>query len=231
MITSPAQRPSTPVKTEMTDNPEGHSETALRLIVTGERMFGDHGLDGVSLRQIAAAAGNTNNYAVQHHFGSKEAFLQAIYNRRIPTLDAACRRRLKAADKAGPASVRKLVEILLTSLLDAVDDRGEFTYARFLTRLMHVEPAKHPGYASTIPSPAATEIDKRLRALLAHLPAEIFELRFRLVGGSFLFALSERVSLTSTLSRPVSQTRYLSNALDMAAAAFAAPLEATTARR
>jgi hypothetical protein len=127
--------------------------------------------------------------------------------------------------------VRKLVEILLMSLLDAVDDHGELTYARFLTRLMHVEPAKHPGYASTIPSSTATEVDKRLRALLTHLPPEIFELRFRLVGGSFLWAVSERISLTCTLSRPVSQTRYVSNALDMAAAALAAPLETTTTRR
>jgi AcrR family transcriptional regulator len=207
----------------MIKNPEGHSDRALQLILTGERLYGDHGLDGVSLRQIAAAAGNTNNYAIQHHFGSKEHFLQAIYNRLVPTHEAACRRRLIAADKAGQLDVKKLLEVLLMTSLGAADHRGELTYVRFLTRLMHVPPAKHPGYTSTIETPVANEVHRRLRALLAHLPPEIFELRFRLIASSFVFAVAERVSLTSTLSRSVSRAQYIDNALDMAAAAFAAP--------
>lgn len=203
-------------------NSEKHSEKALRLIVTGERMFADHGLEGVSLRQISAAAKNTNNYAVQHHFGSKQSFLQAIYDRWVPTLERSARRRLRAVDKAGPVSVRELLEVILLSILDVVDEHGELTYARFLARLMYVKPTQHPAHTSTIPLPTYADVNQRLHTLLADLPNELFELRLRLVSSTFLFSVAEHSNLNLVLSRPVSRSRYISNALDMAAAALTA---------
>jgi AcrR family transcriptional regulator len=216
---------------KLMENPESYSAPALRLIIAGERLLGDHGLDGISLRQIAAAAKNTNNYAVQHHFGSKENFLCAIYNRRVPALEAACRRRLLAADKVGSAGVRELLEIAFMSLLSAVDDRGEPTYARFLTKLMYLTPSEHPAFAEgSMRYHIAAEIDQRLRQMLPYLPEEIFELRFRLVASNFLFAMTERSTIVSTLSRSISKARYIRNSLDMAAAALSAPLEITKTR-
>src|SRR3546814_2769538 len=49
-----------------------HVTAAPRILQAAEDCFGEHGIDAVSLRQIAIAAGQGNTAAVQYHFGSKE---------------------------------------------------------------------------------------------------------------------------------------------------------------
>ena len=62
------------------------SPGALRLVLTGERLFAIRGIEGVSLRQIAAEAGSGNNSAVHYHFKSKEGLIRAIFRYRLPQL-------------------------------------------------------------------------------------------------------------------------------------------------
>src|SRR3546814_19942695 len=58
------------------------NEGRQRLLDTAERLFGEHGVDAISVRQITLAAGQSNNSAVAHHFGSKEDLLLAIFKNR-----------------------------------------------------------------------------------------------------------------------------------------------------
>ena len=55
--------------------------------VTAERLFGDRGLEGVSLREVGVAAGQRNNYATQQHFGDRDALIAAIYEYRAARLN------------------------------------------------------------------------------------------------------------------------------------------------
>ena len=66
-----------------------------QIVLVAERLFAERGIDGVSLRQIGAAAGNGNNSAVQYHFGSKDNLIQAIFEYRLDNLHE--RRRVLAA--------------------------------------------------------------------------------------------------------------------------------------
>src|SRR3546814_6660333 len=59
-----------------------HVTAAPRILQAAEDCFGEHGIDAVSLRQIAIAAGQGNTAAVQYHFGSKEGLLEAIFQHR-----------------------------------------------------------------------------------------------------------------------------------------------------
>ena len=43
-----------------------------------ERLFGRHGVDAVSLREIAVAAGSSNHFVVQYHFGDKARLIREI---------------------------------------------------------------------------------------------------------------------------------------------------------
>jgi len=52
-----------------------------RLIEAAEALYGRHGLEGVSLRQISFSAGTGNNYAVQYHFGGVAGLIRAILRR------------------------------------------------------------------------------------------------------------------------------------------------------
>src|SRR3546814_19686067 len=63
-----------------------HVTAAPRILQAAEDCFGEHGIDAVSLRQIAIAAGQGNTAAVQYHFGSKEGLLEAIFQHRLPAI-------------------------------------------------------------------------------------------------------------------------------------------------
>lgn len=53
--------------------------TYNKLIETGIRLFGDYGVDGVSIRDIVAASG-ANLSAVSYHFGGKGELYKAVIN-------------------------------------------------------------------------------------------------------------------------------------------------------
>ena len=44
------------------------------LMVTAERLFAMNGVEGVSLREIQAAAGQSNSSVITYHFGSRQAW-------------------------------------------------------------------------------------------------------------------------------------------------------------
>lgn len=59
----------------MAPNPEA---TRRRLVDAGEALFAERGIDGVSLREITAAAGVRNASALQYHFGDRAGLLRAV---------------------------------------------------------------------------------------------------------------------------------------------------------
>ena len=66
--------------------PPAAKSTKEEILLAGERLIADHGVDGVSMRQIGAAIGSGNNSAVLYHFGSKEKLVEAIFEYRLPRL-------------------------------------------------------------------------------------------------------------------------------------------------
>ncbi len=75
-------------------------DTKIRIIEKAEELFADHGIEGVSLRQINAAAGQKNASAVHYHFGSKVGLVNEIFRLRLPVSRRIRQRLLEAARKA-----------------------------------------------------------------------------------------------------------------------------------
>ncbi|MGW1992779.1 helix-turn-helix domain-containing protein [Embleya sp. NPDC001921] len=69
--------------------------TRLRLVAAAERLFAERGINAVSVREIAAAADQRNTNAVRYHFGTKEDLVHAVFEHRMPPLNA---RRLDLID-------------------------------------------------------------------------------------------------------------------------------------
>jgi AcrR family transcriptional regulator len=182
-----------------------YSKGALKLILTAEKLFGEQGIEGVSLRQIVAAAGLVNSYSIQHHFGSKEGLVQAVYDYRIPALEEGCRIRLEAGlGDNGKISVQELLAARLLPFLDAFNPRVQKSCSLFLLRLFDRNNAEHPHFHSTVPQPSLEEIQKRLMAHFSNLPAEVFNSRFRLATDLFLGAIVEKKRLAATGNDPYS---------------------------
>src|SRR5262245_42260839 len=106
---------------------------SLALLMAAERLFGAHGIDAVSMRQINAEAGMANKSAIAYHFGDKESLITAIYEYRLPTLDAIRGEMLSRAKLDGTiGEPRTLVAILALPLLQATDEEGRHSYLSFL---------------------------------------------------------------------------------------------------
>src|SRR5690349_11652526 len=89
-----------------------------KLIDTAVKLYGQHGIHGISLRQISKAAGSANNYAVQYHFGSAAGLIRAIMEEHIPKLEAMREQMLAEAERQNRLSdTRALVDILYRPLI------------------------------------------------------------------------------------------------------------------
>ncbi|MGP0031279.1 MAG: TetR/AcrR family transcriptional regulator [Acidimicrobiales bacterium] len=105
--------------------------TKEQIVLTAEHLFAERGLEGVSLRQIGAAAGNGNHSVVQYHFGSKEQLVRAIFEYRLTHLDE--RRRILTAQRR-PADLRSAVECYVLPILEQGEQEGSH-YLSFVAML------------------------------------------------------------------------------------------------
>jgi AcrR family transcriptional regulator len=75
-----------------------HPDTVARILDAAEQLFADRGFAETSLRTITSRAG-VNLAAVNYHFGSKKALIQAVFERFLTpfctALDTALDRRLR----------------------------------------------------------------------------------------------------------------------------------------
>ena len=102
-------------------------------MLTAERLLAERGLDGVSLREIGAAAGNGNNSAVQYHFGSKDQLIRAIVEYRMEYLHE--RRELFVAQRR-PDDLRSWIEYYVLPILEQAEQKDSH-YLTFVAMLMH----------------------------------------------------------------------------------------------
>jgi AcrR family transcriptional regulator len=86
------------------------STTKERILDAAETLFAEHGFEATSLRMITGAAG-VNLAAVNYHFHSKEALVEAVFSRRIGPINQERLRLLEICEKAageGPPPIEEL---------------------------------------------------------------------------------------------------------------------------
>ncbi|MGD6749697.1 TetR/AcrR family transcriptional regulator [Streptomyces sp. BH105] len=137
-----------------------------QIVLAAEHLFAEHGLDGTSLRQISAAAGNGNNTAVQYHFGSKERLVQAIFEYRLPGLNA---RREALLDERRPGDIRSWVECHVVPVLEQGEREGSH-YLSFVAKLQQHGRRDVLGRLSPDLLAPTHRFRERAGALLADLP-------------------------------------------------------------
>src|SRR5436305_9294854 len=141
--------------------PAPAKSTKEQILLAAERLIAEHGVDGVSMRQIGAAVGSGNNSAVLYHFGSKEKLVQAIFEYRLPRLRE--RRALLIAERQ-PANLRGWLECQIYAVLEQ-SELDDSTYMSFVASL-----SQHGGEAFKHQPKrfvkAQREFDDQLRACL-----------------------------------------------------------------
>jgi len=118
-------------------NDPRRAATQAAIIEAAESLFAEHGIEGVSLRQIGAAIGSANTSVVAYHFGDKASLLEAIFHYRLPDIDARRGELLEEARAAGrDTDVLSLLRALWLPLYEQVNPHGRHSYAGFLAALI-----------------------------------------------------------------------------------------------
>lgn len=90
------------------------------LLDTAEELFGDDGVDAVSLRSVARSAG-VAPAALSHHFPSKRDLLDALVWRRGERVADDLRGRLRALQGRDDVSTRELVDAVLVPFVEEIN--------------------------------------------------------------------------------------------------------------
>lgn len=118
--------------------------TRMRLMQAAERLIAERGIDGVSVRDITAAA-DTNSASIHYHFQSKEGLIYALMEDRAARMRERRKVHLQALDGHQP-TVREVAEAIVNPTFEFVSGEGGETdtaYVGFLAALLE-EPAMVP---------------------------------------------------------------------------------------
>lgn len=118
------------------------ASTRERLLDTAERLFAEQGFDGTSLRQITREAG-VNLAAIHYHFGSKDALIDAVFDRLIRPINEARLERLDGVEREageGAPELERVIEAFVRPPLEASIGSGELGARRMrLVGRVHAE--------------------------------------------------------------------------------------------
>jgi AcrR family transcriptional regulator len=125
-------------------NSDRGSETRELILVTAERLFAEHGVEAVSNRQVSEAAGQSNNFAVGYHFGTKDDLVVAIVRRHSEPIER--RRTGMLAEITGSPDLRDWMSCLVWPITEHLALLGSPTwYARFIAQV-----TTHPAYRELV---------------------------------------------------------------------------------
>ncbi|MEO8224927.1 MAG: TetR/AcrR family transcriptional regulator [Gammaproteobacteria bacterium] len=209
------------------------ARTREHLILAGERLFAEQGIDNVSLRQINTAAGQRNSSASHYHFGSKESLVTAIYQYRMERLDARRVTMLAAMPPCIPgAPVHAVIGVLVHPMIGEIaESEGGDNFIRFLSQLLNHPMMDLVNMWRSQFGASLGQVYYELRRALPDIPDEVFGARFGLAWELTVNALAARDRLNKGSTSVVARTLpllYVSNLVDALAGLMSAPVSAST---
>lgn len=177
----------------MAVNLKPKNETALRLLLTAECLFAEEGVDAVTVRRISQAAAQRNNSALQYHFGSKDALIEAILDYRMTPLNSRRLDALEAAERRGEArDVRRIVELIVLPYAEVLKGGAADSYYLSLVSQLYshqrLDLLFGTGYGRTRSLQRCTEL---LRDELDFLSGAEREQRLALMGQTLVHAVAQ----------------------------------------
>lgn len=180
------------------------AETKDRILDAAEQLFIEQGFTTTSLRTITAKA-KANLAAVNYHFGSKEALIREVFDRRLGPLNEAriaYLDRLEAEAGATPLTPEQVIEAIVEPALQLSRDplRQGATFMRLLGRALS-EPAEY--MKEFLPRHYRDVIVRFKRSLMRSLPqlpeAElIWRMHFMFGTMAYAMAGNDALQLIST---------------------------------
>ena len=167
-------------------------ETRTRILDVAEELFMQHGFEGTSMRLLTAKAG-VNLAAVNYHFGSKDALIEAVFRRRLDPMNAARIAELDKleAEQRAPSPEAIIRAFIIPGLKLMEDGRnGGRNFTRLLGRT-YSEPNKLVRQLiGQMYAPAMQRYKAALERALPQMPREELVWRMHFMFGTVAYTLA-----------------------------------------
>ncbi len=169
-------------------------ETRTRILDVAEELFMQHGFEATSMRLLTSTA-QVNLAAVNYHFGSKDALIEALFRRRLDSMNA---ERIAALDaleqQAGeqPLAPEQIIRAFIDASLRMIEDvqDGGRNFIRLLGRT-YTEPAKQiRALIGQLHAPAMERFKAAFARALPEVPRDELVWRMHFMFGTLSYTLA-----------------------------------------
>lgn len=196
-----------------------------RLLDCAEELFASHGVGGVSLRTIQAAAGLSVG-SLRYHFKTESDLVAAVMERRLEPIMARHEKLLEAVAANPDPSTGEVLGALFQPLVELLLEEPE-RGRRYLTLMHRLQVGRHTEAAFIARWPEFAErTHGLLRKSLPHLRDETLAFRFDLAWDTMLGSLAG----VEDLSKPALEY-HVGALIDYLSAALEAPQVAKRRRK
>ncbi len=167
-------------------------ETRTRILDAAEELFMQHGFEGTSMRLLTARAG-VNLAAVNYHFGSKHALIEALFRRRLDPMNTARIAALDELEREGRVlAAESIIRAFVGPSLRMIEDAkgGGRNFIRLLGRT-YSEPAKAVrALIGQMYAPAMQRYKAALERALPQMPRDELVWRMHFMFGTLAYTLA-----------------------------------------
>ncbi len=165
-------------------------ETRTRILDAAEELFMQHGFEATSMRLLTSKAG-VNLAAVNYHFGSKEALVEALFRRRLDPINASRLAELDRVEAGGSPSAEAIIRAFIGPSLRLIEDaKGGRNFIRLLGR-SYTEPAKATrALIGQLYAKVMERYKQALERALPEMPREELVWRMHFMFGTLSYTLA-----------------------------------------
>jgi AcrR family transcriptional regulator len=169
-------------------------ETRTRILDSAEELFMLHGFEGTSMRQLTTKA-EANLAAVNYHFGSKDALIEAVFRRRLDPMNAARIAELDRLEQeagARPLAPVQIIGAFVGASLRMIEDArtGGRNFIRLLGRT-YTDPQKQiRSLIGQLYAPAMERFKAAFERALPQMPRDELIWRMHFMFGTLAYTLA-----------------------------------------
>nr|WP_315594387.1 TetR/AcrR family transcriptional regulator [uncultured Cupriavidus sp.] len=211
------------------DTDDGLTDTARRILEIAERLFAEQGVEQVPLRQIVVESGQRNRSALHYHFGSREALVSHLLNRRLHQVNQVRHRHLDQLEAQGrPIDIHGVVEATIRPLVEVVlHTEWGTNYLQVLAQTTFSPGLLNKGLVDKTAMSALYRVREHVYGLLPDVPRNVMKLRMIWFMDTVVYSLAHWVRERGKRARTEPPVEEL---VDFCAAALAGPRPPPTPR-
>lgn len=209
--------------------------TKARILRAAERLFAERGYDGVSVRQIAAAA-DVQLALISYHFRTKDGLYHEVFRRIIDAVADERLTRLRAimARQDVPATIEEVLDALARPWVELRDRKGGRHYAQLIAREAGDPREGKRGIVRGMLDPIAREFIAAMEIVLPDHPRAQVHWAYHYFVGALLLVLlnpDRPLRLSGRLCDVSDSNTVVNSIVSLFAAALRSPLLAKSSKR